>query len=162
MLSPGKHCSGSETAGEFLNWHPHLHVLAPAGAFRTDGSFAHSPRLCCRRPAGPVPGQRPGFAAQGTDDLARTGRTDERMATLRGFMLTQARRIPTSRMRCAWGFTWSGGPPQPVASALILPRNRKCGTLPREPSPITEKSGCPPATGTTTTWSGSPASPRTF
>jgi len=32
-----------QTAGEFLNWHPHLHVLAPAGAFRTDGSFAHSP-----------------------------------------------------------------------------------------------------------------------
>jgi hypothetical protein len=26
-----------------LNWHPHLHVLAPAGAFRTDGSFVHSP-----------------------------------------------------------------------------------------------------------------------
>jgi hypothetical protein len=25
-----------------LNWHPHLHVLAPAGAFRTDGSFVHS------------------------------------------------------------------------------------------------------------------------
>ncbi|MDH3238382.1 MAG: transposase zinc-binding domain-containing protein, partial [Deltaproteobacteria bacterium] len=32
-----------QTAGEFLNWHPHLHVLAPAGAFRTDGSFARSP-----------------------------------------------------------------------------------------------------------------------
>jgi hypothetical protein len=32
-----------QTAGEFLNWHPHLHVLAPAGAFRTDGSFVHSP-----------------------------------------------------------------------------------------------------------------------
>jgi hypothetical protein len=26
-----------------LNCHPHLHVLASAGAFRTDGSFAHSP-----------------------------------------------------------------------------------------------------------------------
>jgi hypothetical protein len=26
-----------------LNWHPHLHVLAPAGAFRTDGVFVHSP-----------------------------------------------------------------------------------------------------------------------
>jgi hypothetical protein len=26
-----------------LNWHPHLHVLAPAGSFREDGSFAHSP-----------------------------------------------------------------------------------------------------------------------
>jgi hypothetical protein len=26
-----------QTAGEFLNWHPHLHVLAPAGAFRADG-----------------------------------------------------------------------------------------------------------------------------
>jgi hypothetical protein len=26
-----------------LNWHPHLHVLAPAGAFRTEGSFVHSP-----------------------------------------------------------------------------------------------------------------------
>jgi hypothetical protein len=26
-----------------LNWHPHLHVLAPAGAFRTDGGFVHSP-----------------------------------------------------------------------------------------------------------------------
>ena len=36
------------------------------------------------------------------------------------------------------------------------------GTLPREPSPITEKSGNPPTTGTTTTWSGSPASPCTF
>ena len=32
-----------QTAGEFLNWHPHLHVLAPAGSFRADGSFAHSP-----------------------------------------------------------------------------------------------------------------------
>jgi hypothetical protein len=32
-----------QTAGEFLNWHPHLHVLARAGAFRTDGSFVHSP-----------------------------------------------------------------------------------------------------------------------
>ncbi|HJX15735.1 MAG TPA: transposase [Candidatus Deferrimicrobiaceae bacterium] len=32
-----------QTAGEFLNWHPHLHVLAPAGAFRTDGGFVHSP-----------------------------------------------------------------------------------------------------------------------
>src|SRR4030042_386932 len=32
-----------QTAGEFLNWHPHLHVLPSAGAFRTDGSFAHSP-----------------------------------------------------------------------------------------------------------------------
>ena len=32
-----------QTAGEFLNWHPHLHVLDPAGAFRTDGSFVHSP-----------------------------------------------------------------------------------------------------------------------
>jgi len=32
-----------QTAGEFLNWHPHLHVLAPAGAFRMDGSFIHSP-----------------------------------------------------------------------------------------------------------------------
>jgi hypothetical protein len=31
-----------QTAGEFLNWNPHLHVLAPAGAFRTDGSFARS------------------------------------------------------------------------------------------------------------------------
>ncbi|WP_370655963.1 hypothetical protein [Candidatus Deferrimicrobium sp.] len=26
-----------------MNWHPHLHVLAPAGAFRTDGSFIPSP-----------------------------------------------------------------------------------------------------------------------
>ena len=26
-----------QTAGEFLNWHPHLHVLAPAGAFRRPG-----------------------------------------------------------------------------------------------------------------------------
>jgi hypothetical protein len=25
-----------------LNWHPHLHVLAPAGAFRADGGFVHS------------------------------------------------------------------------------------------------------------------------
>ena len=32
-----------QTAGEVLNWHPHLHVLAPAGAFRTDGGFVHSP-----------------------------------------------------------------------------------------------------------------------
>ncbi len=32
-----------QTAGEFLNWHPHLHVLAPAGAFRADGNFVHSP-----------------------------------------------------------------------------------------------------------------------
>ena len=32
-----------QTAGEFLNWHPHLHVLAPAGAFRADGGFVHSP-----------------------------------------------------------------------------------------------------------------------
>ena len=32
-----------QTAGEFLNWHPHLHVLAPAGAFRADGSFIPSP-----------------------------------------------------------------------------------------------------------------------
>ena len=31
-----------QTAGEFLNWHPHLHVLAPAGAFRMDGCFVHS------------------------------------------------------------------------------------------------------------------------
>ncbi|MDH3262217.1 MAG: transposase [Acidimicrobiia bacterium] len=27
------------TAGEFLNWHPHLHVLATAGAFNADGGF---------------------------------------------------------------------------------------------------------------------------
>jgi hypothetical protein len=26
-----------------VNWHLHLHVLAPAGAFRTDGCFVHSP-----------------------------------------------------------------------------------------------------------------------
>jgi len=26
-----------------LNWHPHLHVLAPAGSFRADDSFGHSP-----------------------------------------------------------------------------------------------------------------------
>ncbi|MDA8180294.1 MAG: transposase [Deltaproteobacteria bacterium] len=26
-----------------MNWHPHLHVLAPAGTFRTDGSFIPSP-----------------------------------------------------------------------------------------------------------------------
>jgi hypothetical protein len=26
-----------QTAGEFLNWHPHLHVLAPTGAFRRPG-----------------------------------------------------------------------------------------------------------------------------
>jgi hypothetical protein len=26
-----------------LNWHPHLHVLAAAGAFRADGGFVHSP-----------------------------------------------------------------------------------------------------------------------
>jgi hypothetical protein len=32
-----------QTAGEFLNWHPHLHVLAPAGSFRTNGCFVHSP-----------------------------------------------------------------------------------------------------------------------
>jgi hypothetical protein len=32
-----------QTAGEFLNWHPHLHVLAPAGAFRADCGFVHSP-----------------------------------------------------------------------------------------------------------------------
>jgi hypothetical protein len=32
-----------QTAGEFLNWHPHLHVLAPAGTFRADGGFVHSP-----------------------------------------------------------------------------------------------------------------------
>ncbi len=31
-----------QTAGKFLNWHPHLHVLAPAGAFRADGGFVHS------------------------------------------------------------------------------------------------------------------------
>jgi hypothetical protein len=32
-----------QTAGELLNWHPHLHVLAPAGAYRTDGCFVNSP-----------------------------------------------------------------------------------------------------------------------
>jgi hypothetical protein len=32
-----------QTAGEFLNWHPHLHVLAAARAFRADGGFVHSP-----------------------------------------------------------------------------------------------------------------------
>jgi hypothetical protein len=32
-----------QTAGEFLNWHPHLHVLAAAGGFRADGSFAPVP-----------------------------------------------------------------------------------------------------------------------
>ena len=32
-----------QTAGEFLNWHPHLHVLTAAGAFRKDGSFVPSP-----------------------------------------------------------------------------------------------------------------------
>jgi len=32
-----------QTAGEFLNWHPHLHVLTATGAFREDGSFAPSP-----------------------------------------------------------------------------------------------------------------------
>jgi hypothetical protein len=32
-----------QTAGEFLNWHPHLHVLTATGAFRADGSFAPSP-----------------------------------------------------------------------------------------------------------------------
>ena len=26
-----------------MNWHPHLHVLAAAGAFRADGGFVHSP-----------------------------------------------------------------------------------------------------------------------
>jgi hypothetical protein len=26
-----------QTAGEFLNWHPHLHALAPAGSFRGFG-----------------------------------------------------------------------------------------------------------------------------
>jgi hypothetical protein len=31
-----------QTAGEFLNWHPHLHVLAFAGIFRTDGCFVRS------------------------------------------------------------------------------------------------------------------------
>ena len=31
-----------QTAGKFLNWHPHLHVRAPAGAFRADGGFVHS------------------------------------------------------------------------------------------------------------------------
>jgi hypothetical protein len=33
------------TAREFLNWHPHLHFLAPAGTFRTDGSLVPSPVL---------------------------------------------------------------------------------------------------------------------
>ncbi len=37
----------------------------------------------------------------------------------------------------------TGSKPQPVASASILPRNRACGTLPRAPSPITERSGDP-------------------
>lgn len=32
-----------QTAGEFLNWHPYLHVLTATGAFRADGSFAPSP-----------------------------------------------------------------------------------------------------------------------
>ena len=31
-----------QTAGEFLNWHPHLHVLTIAGAFRFDGTFVPS------------------------------------------------------------------------------------------------------------------------
>ncbi|GAB4227420.1 MAG: hypothetical protein OHK0028_00040 [Deltaproteobacteria bacterium] len=33
-----------QTAGKFLNRHPHLHVLAPAGPFRPDGNFVPSPR----------------------------------------------------------------------------------------------------------------------
>lgn len=28
-----------QTAGDFLNWHPHLHVLAAAGAFTVEGDF---------------------------------------------------------------------------------------------------------------------------
>jgi len=39
-----------QTAGEFLNWHPHLHVLTIAGAFRFDGAFM---RLPARRNALP-------------------------------------------------------------------------------------------------------------
>ena len=31
-----------QTAGEFVNWHPHLHVLTIAGAFRFDGTFVPS------------------------------------------------------------------------------------------------------------------------
>jgi hypothetical protein len=49
-----------QTAGEFLNWHPNLHIQAPAGAFRTDGRFAHTPGF----PARPLLGQRPGLPAQ--------------------------------------------------------------------------------------------------
>ncbi len=32
-----------QTAGDFLNWHPHLHVLAPAGAFTVEGGFLPLP-----------------------------------------------------------------------------------------------------------------------
>jgi len=32
-----------QTAGDFLNWHPHLHVLASAGAFLPDGRFIPVP-----------------------------------------------------------------------------------------------------------------------
>jgi hypothetical protein len=51
------------------------------GEFPGGRQFRPLPRLCCRRPAGPVPGQCSGPASQGTDDLAGTGRADEGMAT---------------------------------------------------------------------------------
>jgi hypothetical protein len=35
--------SPSRRPGSSGNWHPHLHVLAPAWSFQADGSFAHSP-----------------------------------------------------------------------------------------------------------------------
>jgi len=33
-----------QTFGEFQKFHPHLHILAPDGCFREDGSFTVSPK----------------------------------------------------------------------------------------------------------------------
>jgi hypothetical protein len=42
--SPGAIVS-IQMAGNFLNWHPHLHVLATAGAFPVEGNFLRAPHV---------------------------------------------------------------------------------------------------------------------
>ena len=60
---------------------------------RPPPAFRSLARLRCRRPAGPLPGQRPGPLAQGADNLIGTGRADENVATLG---ISRVRR----RLRC--------------------------------------------------------------
>jgi len=38
-----------QTHGEFLHWHPHLHVLITCGAFTPDGDFLELPELDMER-----------------------------------------------------------------------------------------------------------------